>query len=205
MVIAIDFDGTITDDTPYPTTGKLRDRCKEALNNLSKAGHKLVLWTARKGEFYDEAVQFVKEHDLPLEIPPKFDGKIEADIYIDDRNPWETPINWDDIERGILMNRIENKENVSLIIMKPTACVKCQIGQDWYQCNFEVKFIPHESYPDYIEVQKFISDEIDGKEMNIEQATRILYEHLKRYDPSALEITNHVRGCKTHFDVDVTI
>ena len=103
------------------------------------------------------------------------------------------------------MTRIENKEKVSCIIMKPTAFTKCKIGQDWYKCEFEVKFVPLNCYPDYMEVNSFIMDNIDGFELNIEEAARILYDYLAEYRPLALSVTNHIKGCKTHFDVDVTI
>lgn len=104
------------------------------------------------------------------------------------------------------MNKILNKENISKIVMFPVACVKCHLGQDWYQCNFEVNFTPFEYYPDYMEVEEFIRTNIDGKELNIEEALKILYDFLKNnYLPKKLSIINHVRNCKTHFNVDVTI
>lgn len=103
------------------------------------------------------------------------------------------------------MTKIENRESVYRIVMKPSACVKCRIGQDWYMCKFEVLFIPYESYPDYIEVQEFVMNEIDGKELNIEEAARLLFDYLLKYKPMGLSVTNHIRDCKTHFDVDVTI
>lgn len=103
------------------------------------------------------------------------------------------------------MNRILNKEKVSSITMMPTAYAKCKIGQDWYRCDFEVHFVPGDCYPDYMEVNSFVMSEIDGKELNIEEAARILYDHLIQYQPEELEVTNHIKGCKTHFDVDVTI
>lgn len=103
------------------------------------------------------------------------------------------------------MTKIENKENVRFITMRPTAFVKCKIGQDWYKCDFEASFLPNKFYPDYIEVNNFVMKEIDGHEMNIEEATKVLYDFLMKYEPSDLEVTNRICGCKTHFDVDVTI
>lgn len=103
------------------------------------------------------------------------------------------------------MTKIENKENVSVITMMPTAYTKCKIGQDWYKCQFECIFIPDACYPDYMEVNEYIMQNIDGKELNIEEAARLLYDHLVQYEPKSLKIINHIRGCKTHFDVDVVI
>lgn len=103
------------------------------------------------------------------------------------------------------MTRIENKENVTKIIMKPTAISKCKIGQDWYKMAFEIEFVPDKFYPDYMEVNAFVMDNIDGKELNIEEAAKMLFDMLKGYNPRFLQVTNHIAGCKTHFDVDVTV
>ena len=103
------------------------------------------------------------------------------------------------------MTQIKNRENVSQIIMKPTAIAKCKIGQDWYRMQFEVVFCPGDCYPDYMEVNQFVLEEMDGKELNIEEAADMLYKKLLDYNPVSLKVTNHITGCKTHFDVDVTI
>lgn len=103
------------------------------------------------------------------------------------------------------MNKIINIEQVSSIRMRPTAVSKCKIGQDWYRMEFEVVFNPGDCYPDYMEVNDFIMQEIDGKELNIEEAAKIIYDMLLAYNPKYLSVTNHIHGCKTHFDVDVTI
>lgn len=103
------------------------------------------------------------------------------------------------------MTKIPNKENVKKIIMHPIAYTKCQIGQDWFLNRFEVNFLPGDYYPDYMEVQKFIQSEIEGREMNIEVAAKTLYNFLMQYDPSGLEITDHITDCNTHFNVDVTV
>lgn len=99
---------------------------------------------------------------------------------------------------------IENKEGIKKIIMKPTACTLCAIGQDWYRSNLEIEFIPDRYYPDYMEVQDWIMKEIDGHEMNIETVIDKVYNFIKHeYLPKDLRITNHVTGCKSHFDVIV--
>lgn len=103
------------------------------------------------------------------------------------------------------MTKIENKEGVKEITLRPVAFVKCKIGQDWYKCEFEAVFIPGPFYPDYMEVNAFVMSEIDGQEMNIEEAAKVLYEHLMQYKPKELKVVNHIHGCKTHFDVDVTL
>ena len=103
------------------------------------------------------------------------------------------------------MTKIENKERVTHIVMHPTAYTKCRIGQDWYKCCFEIHFEPGACYPDYMEVNAYIMSEIDGKELNIEEAAYMLFFHLRQYAPKRLKVINHITNCKTHFDVDVTV
>lgn len=103
------------------------------------------------------------------------------------------------------MTKIENREHVTQIVMKPIAFTKCKIGQDWYRCQFECTFTPDECYPDYMEVSDYIMHSIDGKELNIEEAAKMLFDFLAQYKPSCLKVINHIKGCKTHFDVDVVV
>lgn len=94
MVIAIDFDGTITKNSPYPIVGKLRPYCRYAINELIKDGHRCVLYTCRKGKYHQEAIDLLKEWDIDLIIPCDIQGKLEADIYIDDRGYKAEEIDW---------------------------------------------------------------------------------------------------------------
>lgn len=82
MIIAVDFDNTLTNKSIYPITGKLNSAAIMYLNGLKASGHKLILFTARTGKYLDEAVNLCKANGL------EFDGiepKVKADIYIDDR------------------------------------------------------------------------------------------------------------------------
>lgn len=102
------------------------------------------------------------------------------------------------------MTKIENTQHIDKIIMHPTAYTKCVIGQDWYKNEFEIEFTPGDCYPDYMDVNHFIMTEIDGTELNIEDVVNKLYAFLRtEYRPQVLIVTDHIRGCKTHFDVDV--
>ncbi|HOU99117.1 MAG TPA: HAD hydrolase family protein [Bacteroidales bacterium] len=95
MKIAVDFDGTIVENK-YPEIGEEKLFAFETLKQLQKRGHQIILWTYRTGRELDEAVNFCKAHGVefyavnnnyPEEKPS--DGlprKINADIYIDDRN-----------------------------------------------------------------------------------------------------------------------
>lgn len=95
MIIAIDFDGTIVEDA-YPKIGKVKIFAFETLKQLQKEGHRLILWTYRNGEKLDEAVAFCKKNDIEFyavnknypeeKYQGKVSRKINADLFIDDRN-----------------------------------------------------------------------------------------------------------------------
>lgn len=94
--IAVDFDGTIVDHE-YPAIGKEKLFAFQTLKELEKRGALLILWTFRTGRELAEAVDYCRRNGVefyavnrnyPEEI---FDEvtvsrKINADIYIDDKN-----------------------------------------------------------------------------------------------------------------------
>lgn len=99
---------------------------------------------------------------------------------------------------------IENNEKIMKITMKPTAVTKCKIGQDWYQNALEIEFYPGETYPDYMQVEAWIMDNIDGEELNIEEVVDKIYNYLdETYKPHKLTVRDFVTGNKVHFDVIV--
>ena len=96
MKIAIDFDGTIVEHK-YPKIGKPVLFAFDALKELQKRGHKLILWTYRSGRELEEAVEFCRKNGIEFYAVNKsfteeqFDNgnasrKIDADLFIDDRN-----------------------------------------------------------------------------------------------------------------------
>jgi len=95
MKIAVDFDGTIVEHR-YPAIGKTKLFAFETLKELQKQGHTLILWTYRSGQRLEEAVKFCQKNGIefyavnknyPEEIlTENISRKIDADIYIDDRN-----------------------------------------------------------------------------------------------------------------------
>ena len=66
------------------------------LKKLQEDGHRLILWTYRYGKELDDAVSFCKENGITFyavnksfpeeEFDPKYSRKINADLFIDDRN-----------------------------------------------------------------------------------------------------------------------
>jgi hydroxymethylpyrimidine pyrophosphatase-like HAD family hydrolase len=93
--IAVDFDGTIVEHE-YPGIGKEKLFAFQTLKELEKLGFRLILWTFRAGKELDEAVRFCRENGIefyavnknyPEEIfNDNISRKINADIYIDDKN-----------------------------------------------------------------------------------------------------------------------
>ncbi len=95
MKIAIDFDGTIVEHE-FPRIGKELLFAFETMRELQKQKHQLLLWTYRSGKELEEAVEFCRERGIefyavnknyPEEIyDESISRKIQADVYIDDRN-----------------------------------------------------------------------------------------------------------------------
>jgi len=95
LTIAVDFDGTIVEHM-YPEIGNEMLFAFETLKALQKKGHKLILWTYRAGHYLDEAVEYCRANGIefyavnksyPEEIlDDEISRKINADIFIDDRN-----------------------------------------------------------------------------------------------------------------------
>jgi len=93
--VAIDFDGTIVEHS-YPEIGEEKLFAFETLREMQKKGFRLILWTYRTGKELEEAVNFCRERGVefyavnrnyPEEIfDDSVSRKIDADVYIDDKN-----------------------------------------------------------------------------------------------------------------------
>ena len=103
LKIAVDFDGTIVEHR-YPEIGKEVMFALQTLRTLQEQGHQLILWTYRSGKELDDAVEYCRRNGIVFyavnssypeeEFDEDYDSrKIDADIFIDDRNigglpPW---------------------------------------------------------------------------------------------------------------------
>lgn len=110
LKIAVDFDGTIVEHK-YPEIGKEITFAFDTLRRLQEQKHQLILWTYRSGKELEEAVEFCRRNGVEFYAVNKsypeeeFDGevssrKIEADIFIDDRNVGGLP-SWGEIYQMI--------------------------------------------------------------------------------------------------------
>ena len=108
MRIAIDFDGTIVEHK-YPEIGEIKLFAFETLRELQKQGHQLILWTYRWGKELDDAVEFCRKQGVefyavnksyPEEVYNEHEcsRKIDADLFIDDRN-LNGFVEWSDVWR----------------------------------------------------------------------------------------------------------
>lgn len=95
-IMAVDFDGTLVVDK-FPEIGKEREHLCNLVRELHSRGVKVILWTSRTGEHLENAVNWCKEHNIPLDavnqnIPEviKLTGydtrKVFADVYVDDKS-----------------------------------------------------------------------------------------------------------------------
>ena len=122
MLIAVDFDGTIVPDIFFPD--KVPDRfmpgAKEALTELHRRGHTLVLWTLRDHDRWKVsrtlqiAVDFLNANGLGFMILPcQLNGyfpntpKFPADIYIDDKIPGGFQ-GWDVIRKSLINDGVSD-------------------------------------------------------------------------------------------------
>ncbi|MBN1387809.1 MAG: hypothetical protein JW965_05135 [Bacteroidales bacterium] len=95
LKIAVDFDGTLVEHA-YPKIGKDILFGFETLKELQKHGALLILWTIRAGQELDEAVEYCRNKGIEFyavnknypeeEFDDSVSRKINADVYIDDKN-----------------------------------------------------------------------------------------------------------------------
>lgn len=96
LIFAIDFDGTIVRDD-YPHVGDLIPEAAEAIRELKRMGHQVIIWTCREGPARDAMIYFLKQQEIPYDrvnehVPEQIQRygadprKIFANYYIDDRS-----------------------------------------------------------------------------------------------------------------------
>ena len=116
--IAVDFDGTIVDHE-YPQIGKEKLFAFRTLKEMEKKGANLILWTIRTGQELEEAVEFCRingiefyavNRNYPEEVyDDKVSRKINADIFIDDKNIGGFP-GWSSVWQMLTPYELQEKE-----------------------------------------------------------------------------------------------
>lgn len=113
LLIAVDFDGTIVEDA-YPKVGKPLPFALETIKMLQADGHRIVLWTYRHGKALKDAEEFMIKRGIPpyavnrsypeeASHPNDVSRKINADLFIDDRNFGGFP-GW-----GVIYQKLNNE------------------------------------------------------------------------------------------------
>lgn len=112
MIIAIDFDGTIVEHA-YPDIGKPIPFAIDTLLQMQKDGHRLILWTVRRGRLLQEAIDYCAQRGLYFyaenenyrgenkELGEEVSRKLGVDMFIDDRNLGGLP-DW-----GVIYNAVK--------------------------------------------------------------------------------------------------
>lgn len=96
MIIAVDFDGTISRGK-YPAIDGEQPYAGEVLRKLHEQGHYIIIWTCRCGERLLEAINWLVAHNIPFDrindqnpenVAKYGEGgrKVYAHCYIDDKN-----------------------------------------------------------------------------------------------------------------------
>lgn len=93
MIIAVDFDGTLTAINSYPDIGEESPGAFDVLKEMQGRGHMIVLNTMRSGIPLNDAVRWIEDvHGLKLAGINESPGqkrwtkspKVYAHVYIDD-------------------------------------------------------------------------------------------------------------------------
>ena len=96
MIIAVDFDGTLCNDSQFPAIGEPKQEVIDWVIKQKQLGHKIVMWTCREGDILLEAVHWCIAKNIQFDainenVPETKFGylgkaKIIADIYLDDKS-----------------------------------------------------------------------------------------------------------------------
>lgn len=100
------------------------------------------------------------------------------------------------------MARFENKQGITCITMEKKIHNFCTIGQDWYTNDIDISIEPDKVIPDYIEIDKSLN-ELEGKELIIEDVVASVVDILKEYEPLSIEVYSRVEDA-THLPVTVS-
>lgn len=119
------------------------------------------------------------------------------------------------------MAQFENKQKISTIVFKPkSACHNlCPLGQLYcdelakdgskpilphYTNNFTIEFWPNKIIFDYIDIEKWITRNLNDETLVIEDCVAMLFDYIKKtYEPKVLRVTSEVNDA-LHGPVVVT-
>ena len=111
MIFAIDFDGTLVEHA-FPAIGKPLPGAVDTVKALIAAGHRVIIWTCRKGVhelearewLRDNGINYEKFNENPPDVVDMLSGstrKVFAHVYIDDRS-FPAFTGWDEVRKKFL-------------------------------------------------------------------------------------------------------
>lgn len=101
------------------------------------------------------------------------------------------------------MSKFTHTQGITKVSFTKTMTVFCPLGNDYYTAHITVDFTPDKVMMDYLDEEKFFKNEIQGKNLIIEDVVNTVYTHLKEeYNPSYLKVKVFAENA-THFPVIV--
>lgn len=122
MIIAVDFDGTLHSGK-FPEIGLPMPYAIDVMQKLKNDGHYLILWTCRSGDQLTEAINWLREKDIPFDRvndhnpeSKRYYGsnsrKVYAHLYIEDKQVGELPM-WTEIYEYVKQKEEEYQQKQS--------------------------------------------------------------------------------------------
>lgn len=88
---------------------------------------------------------------------------------------------------------VQNKYGIKNVTIKARAKCFCPLGNDWYTNKFDIEIGVADCIPDYIDVDKWIAENINGKSMIIEEAVSKVHQYIMDgYKPHSCSVCSHV-------------
>lgn len=100
------------------------------------------------------------------------------------------------------MSAFANTMGIDEIEFKMKTRNFCPLGQDYYTNQLAVSILVGEIVPDYCVVQKDINEQVNQKELSIEDAVAKVGEIISEYEPLAAVIESYADDA-VHFPVKV--
>lgn len=110
LIVAIDFDDTISPKEEDLIPRRLMPGAKDAINWMHSLGCYIIVWTCRVGMLAEILEPFMKKEGVRFHVvnenapfyPLPTSRKIYADVYIDNRNVFGFDnIDWEEVRRVV--------------------------------------------------------------------------------------------------------